>query len=245
MKLTNPLHIIGLKGLSEEEIEIKLTSFFALLDCLKSRDEFLKIYARYLGARLLDSTTLNNETEKKLIEKFQLEWGSHLSIDKLKIMLQDIETSKETNQAFQHYLLQSQIRVNIEVNIRVLTQEYWNEPLLAKVQVPKPMVPIKKHFDSYFASKYQGKILTWAMNYGDAEIIASFDKKYTLIVSNIQFAILECFNTQDTYTFGDLQAQLQLIESVLMANLIAMVTKVPLLKKENYSDMVVLFHGAV
>lgn len=229
---------LGLKGLSEEEVEKKLNSVMGLIACLGSRDAFLKHYARYLSSRLLNGTSINNEAEKQLLEKLRMEWG-HVAVTKIKSMLQDIDTSKETNQLFQNYLQTTKTSFGVEVSVQVLTQGCWPENEVSKVRIPNEMVPVKDIFEKFYKSKYAGKVLSWLMTLGDAEITANYNKKkYTLIATNYQYAILDCFNRRRSYTLDELKTQLEMNEGDLIGSLLPMLIKFPLFSKENSQEKV-------
>lgn len=202
-----------------------------LIVCLGSRDAFLKHYARYLSGRLLNATSINNEAEKQLLEKLRLEWG-HVAVMKINSMLHDIDTSKDINQQFQSYLVNTKTSFSVQVMIQVLTQGCWPESEISKMRIPQTMQPIKDVFETFYRSKYQGKVLNWLMSLGDAELNANYDKKYSVVVSNYQFAILDLFNKKNSYSFEELKTQLEMNEHDLSAHLIIMCTKVPLLSKE-------------
>lgn len=62
----------GMKGNTEDEIEQKLNNTKSLIFLLNSRDTFLKIYAKQLASRLLNSTTVSNEAEKSMYNLMQV-----------------------------------------------------------------------------------------------------------------------------------------------------------------------------
>jgi cullin 3 len=49
----------GLKGVSNQEVESRLTSLVKLFQCLHARDLFIKSYERELANRLLNKTSIS------------------------------------------------------------------------------------------------------------------------------------------------------------------------------------------
>lgn len=226
-------HQLGFNGLLDDEIETKINSYMNLLKCIASRDIFLKFYEKDLSIRLFIRTSVSKEAEKKVLERIQLEWGYNAAY-KIKNMLQDIETSIEINQKFHSSLLSSEKKLSIqEFTVQILTQGSWPKFVDCKIRIPEGVMPIKAAFEEFYFTNFKQRSLTWIMSLGHAEISASFDKQYTLVVSNYQYAILDRFNRKPFYKFKDLMAQLEMDKEALIANLLAITKTVPILRLEN------------
>lgn len=57
----------GLKGVSEAEVEAKLSAIIRLFCCLHGRDVFIKSYTKFLSSRLLNKTFLSKEAEELML----------------------------------------------------------------------------------------------------------------------------------------------------------------------------------
>lgn len=92
----------GLKGLTNNEVELRLSAIIRLFCCLHSRDVFLKSYTEYLAKRLLNKSLVSIEAEEMMISKFKVECGIN-TVSKMTQMFKDIETSKTTQTEFNKY----------------------------------------------------------------------------------------------------------------------------------------------
>jgi hypothetical protein len=226
----------GLKGADEATVDQKLNSVKSLIFCISARDTFLKIYTKHLSGRLLNNTTLSTDYEKIMLEKMQKEWG-HMVVLKIKSMLQDMEVSRQINQMFEEYLKNTKAKINYAFTVQVLTQGCWPENELTKVQVPEVLGEVKKEFERFHSTKYPGKVLTWVMSLGDAELGLNLgEKKFTLVSTNFQVCILLLFNNQDTWTYEQIKSKVEITDSELQANLLMLSVKYPILIKGSPED---------
>jgi hypothetical protein len=67
----------GLKQVSPEELDKRLTAIVDIFCCLEGRDAFIQQYGTYLAHRLLNKTCVSNEAEELMIKKIQVEVGHH------------------------------------------------------------------------------------------------------------------------------------------------------------------------
>lgn len=58
---------VGLKGVSNEEVESRLDAIVKLFCCLHGRDTFIKAYTKFLSTRLLNKTFLSQEAEESML----------------------------------------------------------------------------------------------------------------------------------------------------------------------------------
>ncbi|KAG0492193.1 hypothetical protein HPP92_005298 [Vanilla planifolia] len=99
----------GLKGVSEEDVEIVLDKVMMLFRYLQEKDVFEKYYKQHLAKRLLSGKTVSDDAERSLIVKLKTECGYQFT-SKLEGMFTDMKTSQDTMQGFmrakQHWILQ-------------------------------------------------------------------------------------------------------------------------------------------
>jgi len=156
---------------------------------------------------------------------------------KIKSMLQDMEVSRQINQMFEEHLKSSRIKISYAFTVQVLTQGCWPENELTKVQVPEVLAEVKKAFGGFHSHKYPGKVLTWVMSLGDAEIGVNIgEKKFTLLATNFQLCILLLFNNQDVWTYEQIKSKVEITDSELQANLLMICAKYPILIKGEPED---------
>jgi cullin 3 len=89
----------GLKGVSEEDVEILLDKVMVLFWYLQEKDMFGMYYKQYLAKRLLSVRTVSNVAERSLIVKLKTECGYQFT-SKLEQMLTDMDTSYDMMQGF-------------------------------------------------------------------------------------------------------------------------------------------------
>ena len=65
----------GIQGLSDDQIDDRLTAIVKLFCCLYARDHYVKSYQQYLSKRLLERTMINEEAEQSMLSKLKMELG--------------------------------------------------------------------------------------------------------------------------------------------------------------------------
>jgi cullin 3 len=65
----------GIQGLSNEQIDERLTAIVRLFCCFSGRDLYVKKYQDYLSVRLLNKTMISTEAEEMMISKLKMELG--------------------------------------------------------------------------------------------------------------------------------------------------------------------------
>lgn len=164
-----------------------------------------------------------------------------MTVVKIKSMLQDIEMSKEMNSEFHKFLLASKTTLMFDMSVSILTQGCWPESDVKKSRIPEELETCQQAFEKFYHMKYPGKVLNWTMSLGDCEMIGTFDKKkYTLILSNVQLAILLLFNKRKEMKYEEIKHITGISETDLEPNLVAICTKYELLIKSNPQNKVTI-----
>jgi hypothetical protein len=57
----------GLKGVSNEQVDLRLTDVVRLFCCLHGRDVFIRCYSECLAKRLLNKTSVSQEAEEMML----------------------------------------------------------------------------------------------------------------------------------------------------------------------------------
>lgn len=207
----------GIRGKTEQEIDVTLDKAITLIRYLQDRDMFQRYYQKHLARRLLHGKSESQEAEKQLILRMKQEIGSHFT-QKFEGMFKDMDTSQELTTKYRDYVhdLGDVDRKKVDLGISVLTSNNWpNEGMAlktgerAKVECVWP-VDIKRLQDSflkYYLSERNGRVLTWMGSLGSADIKCIFPKvpskatgplskerRYELTVSTHGMVLLMLFN---------------------------------------------------
>jgi cullin 3 len=182
-----------IKTLKDEEIATIFNKILEIFRLLPEKDEFEGFYRNNLTKRLLTGTAINDEAEKLMISKLKVECGFQFTA-KLETMMKDMTISENLNQQFKQYPYSSDIDYGFE--IKVLTSGNWsNESQSTHCNIPKELAPAIKNFTDFYMKNHSGRILTWKMNFGSADVTGFFEEKdYELTVSGYQMIVLLLFN---------------------------------------------------
>ncbi|XP_065048598.1 cullin-3B-like [Musa acuminata AAA Group] len=195
----------GLKGVSEEDVEVVLDKVMMLFRYLQEKDVFEKYYKQHLAKRLLSGKTASDDAERSMIVKLKTECGYQFT-SKLEGMFTDMKTSVDTMQGF--YANQySETGDGPTLAVQVLTTGSWPTQPSATCNLPAEILGICDKFRTYYLGTHTGRRLTWQTNMGTADIKATFGKgqKHELNVSTYQMCILMLFNSADQLTYREIE----------------------------------------
>lgn len=121
-------------------------------------------------------------------------------------MMKDMTISENLNQQFKHYSYSSEIQYGFE--IKVLTSGNWsNESQATHCNIPKELVPAINNFTDFYMNNHSGRILTWKMNLGSADVTGFFEERdYEFTVSGYQMVVLMLFNEADKLSVQQLKS---------------------------------------
>lgn len=195
----------GLKGVSEEDVEIVLDKVMVLFRYLQEKDIFEKYYKQHLAKRLLSGKTVSDDAERSLIVKLKTECGYQFT-SKLEGMFTDLKTSEDTMQDF-NAIQASEIGDGPALVVQVLTTGSWPTQPSPACNLPAEILGICERFKSYYLGTHTGRRLTWQTNMGSADIKATFGKgqKHELNVSTYQMCILMLFNSSDQLSYKEIE----------------------------------------
>ena len=126
----------GLKGVSDFEMNKRLEAIINLFCCLHGRDTFLKQYAKELGSRLLNKTSISWEYEEIFIQKLKVECGAN-QVNKMTQMFKDINNSNDMRTEFNNHLGGSNSVQGVEFSCEVLTNGTWPQMEQPECQLPQ------------------------------------------------------------------------------------------------------------
>ncbi|CAK9162899.1 unnamed protein product [Ilex paraguariensis] len=205
----------GLKGVSEEDVEIVLDKVMMLFRYLQEKDVFEKYYKQHLAKRLLSGKTASDDAERSLIVKLKTECGYQFT-SKLEGMFTDMKTSQDTMQGF-YAAMGPEIADGPMLTIQVLTTGSWPTQLSAPCNLPSEILGLCDKFRTYYLGTHTGRRLSWQTNMGTADLKATFGKgqKHELNVSTYQMCILMLFNNADMHGYREIEQAMEIPASDL------------------------------
>lgn len=200
----------GEKGVTESEVEQRLESSMKVFHYLNEKDIFEAFYKKHLAKRLLLNKSASADLERSMLSKLKAECGSQYTA-KLEGMFNDVELSRQVQQAYvqhcQNKTYQSKSEVSMEV--QVLATGFWPTNSNASettVILPPELALVKNRFTQFYTNAYQGRRLTWSHSLERCLVSARFPKgKKDLEVSLYQAVVLACFNKEERFNFVDIK----------------------------------------
>ncbi|XP_077224374.1 cullin-3A-like [Tasmannia lanceolata] len=197
----------GLKGVSEDEVEIVLDKVMMLFRYLQEKDVFEKYYKQHLAKRLLSGKSLSEDAERSLIVKLKTECGYQFT-SKLEGMFTDMKTSQDTMQGFMtSQSMEPKDKDSPNLTVQVLTTGSWPTQASATCNLPAEILGVCEKFRTYYLGTHTGRRLSWQTNMGTADLKATFGKgqKHDLNVSTHQMCILMLFNSSDCLGYKEIE----------------------------------------
>ena len=93
----------GLKGASEDDVEVVLDKVMILFRFLQEKDVFEKYYKHHLAKRLLGGKTTSDDAERSFIVKLKTDCGYQFT-SKIEGMFNDIRISRDTMASFRTHV---------------------------------------------------------------------------------------------------------------------------------------------
>lgn len=197
----------GLKGVSDEDIEVILNKVMMLFRFIQEKDVFEKYYKQHLAKRLLLGRSVSDDAERNMIAKLKTECGYQFT-SKLEGMFTDMKLSSDTMEGFKTYVqnLGTDPLNGVDLSVHVLTTGFWPTQSAAKCNLPPELLNCCEVFKKYYLSNHNGRRLTWQTNMGTGDLKAFFgSRKHELSVSTYQLVILLLFNGSSQMTFKDIK----------------------------------------
>ncbi|MFS8031962.1 putative cullin protein, neddylation [Helianthus anomalus] len=195
----------GLKGVSEEDVEIVLDKVMMLFRYLQEKDIFEKYYKQHLAKRLLFNKSVSEDAERSLILKLKTECGYQFT-SKLEGMFTDMKTSDDTMKGF-YEAMGPELGDGPTLVVHVLTTGSWPTQSTTACNLPSEILTVCDKFKTYYLGTHSGRRLTWQTNMGSADIKATFAKgqKHELNVSTYQMCVLMLFNNGDGLSYREIE----------------------------------------
>ena len=200
--------------LSDEGLEEKLEKVVRLFSYLSDKDIFAEFYKKQLAKRLLLGRSSSDDAERSMIAKLKLRCGAQFT-SKLEGMVTDMNLSADMQTAFSDNCTEKEVELKTDLSVQVLTTGFWPTYKSDELNLPAEMLACIETFKTFYDARTSHRRLRWVHSLGSATVLGSFlpggkKKDHDLMVSTYQACILLKFNMQDTYTFDDLQKDLNL-----------------------------------
>ncbi|XP_070538855.1 cullin-3-like [Ptychodera flava] len=207
----------GVKGMSEQDVELVLDKAMVLFRFLQEKDVFERYYKQHLAKRLLLNKSVSDDSEKNMISKLKTECGCQFT-SKLEGMFKDMTVSNTTMEEFKSHIQSSGTSLyGVDLNVRVLTTGFWpTQSATPKCNVPTQPRSAFEAFRRFYLGKHSGRQLTLQPSLGSADLNASFYapkkegasgapqvRKHILQVSTYQMVILMLFNTREQCSYEE------------------------------------------
>uniref|UniRef100_A0A915Q330 Cullin family profile domain-containing protein n=1 Tax=Setaria digitata TaxID=48799 RepID=A0A915Q330_9BILA len=228
------------KGLSDSELDTKLSQAIIIFRYIEDKDIFQKFYSKMLANRLITNGSLSKDAEESMISKLKQACGFEFT-SKLSRMFTDVGLSHELTDKFISHCAVSNVTLNVQMTVLILQAGAW--PLSApsstptsdgkdsasSIQVtgfivPAILLPSIEHFEKYYQASHNGRKLTWLFNLASVEVKLHYlDKAYQVTMSAHQLAILLCFETKDSVPLRCIEKETGLSDDLLSRNARALV----------------------
>ena len=246
----------GIKGKTENEVDILLDKGITLLRYVQDKDMFERYYKRHLSRRLLMKRSVSMDAERQMISKMKMEVGNNFT-QKIEAMFKDMAVSEDLVSNYKNHVSQlgdaDPQRADIEVTVLTSTMwpleamapSYRDDEQEARCIFPPQIDRVRQGFEKYYLDKHSGRQLTWKANMGTVDLRAYFaemkgKKTRELNVSTYAMVILMLFNDLApgrSYTCEEIQAKTNIPFNELARNLqsLAVAQKNRVLLKEPMS----------
>jgi len=176
----------GIKDKTEDEVDQVLDKAITLLRYVQDKDLFECYYKKHLSKRLLMSKSISVDVEKQMISRMKIELGNNFTA-KLEAMFKDMSISQELTSGFKKYIAErgDTDPTRVDLKIDVLTSGTWplsdntDEEVSARPKViyPAQIERVKMGFQAFYATRHQGRVLTWHPDKGTADVLIRFPSK--------------------------------------------------------------------
>lgn len=197
-KYTDFLLKKGNHHLDENELEQKLAQVITVFKYVDDKDVFQEFYAKFLTKRLINNTSVSDDSEKYMIAGLKQTCGFGYAA-KLQRMFNDIQLSVELNDKFRDYQKQNSLKLGIDANVLVLTSGSW--PLFGQrsnFTLNPQLSECMEAFQRFYDSLHHGRRLTWLHHLAKGDMRMMYTKKrYEFNASCFQMGVLLLFNKPD------------------------------------------------
>ncbi|TSK16048.1 Cullin-2 [Bagarius yarrelli] len=207
------------KGMTENEVEDKLTSFITVFKYIDDKDVFQKFYARMLAKRLIHGLSLSMDSEEAMINKLKQACGYEFT-SKLHRMYTDMSVSADLNNKFNNFIKTQETVVDLGISFQIYVLQAGAWPLTqvpsSTFAIPQELEKSVQMFEMFYNQNFSGRKLTWLHYLCTGEVKMNYlSKPYVAMVTTYQMAVLLVFNNSETVSYKELQESTQMNEKEL------------------------------
>uniref|UniRef100_A0A3Q4ARL0 Cullin family profile domain-containing protein n=1 Tax=Mola mola TaxID=94237 RepID=A0A3Q4ARL0_MOLML len=207
------------KGMTENEVEDKLTSFITVFKYIDDKDIFQKFYARMLAKRLIHGLSLSMDSEEAMINKLKQACGYEFT-SKLHRMYTDMSVSADLNNKFNNFIKTQETVVDLGIGFQIYVLQAGAWPLThvpsSTFAIPQELEKSVQMFELFYNQHFSGRKLTWLHYLCTGEVKMNYlSKPYVAMVTTYQMAVLLAFNNSQTVSYKELQDGTQMNEKEL------------------------------
>lgn len=231
------------KGVSDAELDEKLSGSIIIFKYLDDKDVFQRFYSRMLAKRLIYSQSSSMDAEEIMITRLKQACGYEFT-NKLHRMFTDISVSADLVMNFNKYLKDENENLGINFNILVFQAGAW--PIAQQnnitFHIPQQLEKSVQFFEEFYKEKFNGRKLTWMQSLSNVELKLCYLKKsYIVTMSTFQMATLCPFEVNNSLSFSEIQSSTNLPDKELCKQLQTLVdTKVLLCDEGTVNEKSIL-----
>ncbi|MBZ3885669.1 Cullin-2 [Sciurus carolinensis] len=206
------------KGMTENEVEDKLTSFITVFKYIDDKDVFQKFYARMLAKRLIHGLSMSMDSEEAMINKLKQACGYEFT-SKLHRMYTDMSVSADLNN-INNFIKNQDTVINLGISFQIYVLQAGAWPLTqapsSTFAIPQELEKSVQMFELFYSQHFSGRKLTWLHYLCTGEVKMNYlGKPYVAMVTTYQMAVLLAFNNSETVSYKELQDSTQMNEKEL------------------------------
>ncbi|KAM9232557.1 cullin-2 isoform 2-T2 [Leptosomus discolor] len=207
------------KGMTENEVEDKLTSFITVFKYIDDKDVFQKFYARMLAKRLIHGLSMSMDSEEAMINKLKQACGYEFT-SKLHRMYTDMSVSADLNNKFNNFIKNQDTIIDLGISFQIYVLQAGAWPLTqapsSTFAIPQELEKSVQMFELFYSQHFSGRKLTWLHYLCTGEVKMNYlCKPYVAMVTTYQMAVLLAFNNSETVGYKELQDSTQMNEKEL------------------------------
>ncbi|KAK9745256.1 Cullin family [Popillia japonica] len=166
------------KGISETEVEEKLSQSITIFKYIDDKDVFQKFYSRMLAKRLIHQLTQSMDAEEAMINRLKQACGYEFT-SKLHRMFTDMSVSSDLNNKFNIFLKKDNVELGINFGIYVLQAGAWplGQAVVTPFALPQQLEKSVQKFEAFYHEHFNGRKLTWLHHLCLAELRLGYLKR--------------------------------------------------------------------
>ncbi|XP_032821523.1 cullin-2 [Petromyzon marinus] len=208
------------KGMTENEVDDKLSNSIVVFKYIDDKDVFQKFYARMLAKRLIHGLSMSMDSEESMINKLKQACGYEFT-SKLHRMYTDMSLSADLNNKFGNFIKEQETPIDLGVGFQIYVLQAGAWPLSqlpsTPFVIPQELEKCVRMFEIFYNDSFNGRKLTWLHYLCTGEMKMNYlPKPYVATVTTYQMGVLLAFNGAEQVTYRELEYSTQLNERELV-----------------------------